>query len=209
MVLKVVILSGFLVWLWAGEGWAQAVGADLRTPGGPSLILAPVAGIPYVEAVAILKRQRPQLMALPGVENVVLTRKGLTIYTDQPDGVPDNVEGLPVTVLPLAAQGTPVPDEEVVTDFVPYPNPDLPPLDLPPERKAFPVAGMPAAQAEAILERHKPELMARPGVSFVGLEPEGLYIQVHREGAEKTLPTMIEGLPVRIKFLHTLPRPQG
>ena len=209
MVHKVIILSGLLVCLWAVETWAQAVGANLPRVSAPRLILAPVAGIPYVEAVAIVDRQRPQLMALPGVENVVLTRKGLTIYTDQPDGVPGDVEGLPVTILPLAAQGTPVPDEEGVTDFVPYPNPDLPPLKLPPEREAFPVAGMPAAQAEAILERHKPELLARSGVSFVGLEPEGLYVQVHREGAEKTLPTTIEGLPVRIKFLPTLPPPPG
>ena len=100
MVHKVVILSGLLVCLWTAEISAQAVGADLWPSQGPRLILAPVAGIPYVEAVTIVNRRRPQLMALPGVENVVLTRKGLTIYTDQPDGVPGDVEGLPVQALP-------------------------------------------------------------------------------------------------------------
>ena len=173
MVPKVVILSGLLVWLWAAEGWAEPIiSAESRTLQGPSLILAPVAGIPYVEAVAILNRQRPQLMSLPGVTAVMLTREGLAVWTEQPDGVPGDVEGLPIKVLPPGTPSTSAAlGEGPVADFVPYPNPDLPPLNLPPERKAFSVAGMPAAQAQAILERHKPELMARPGVSFVGLEP--------------------------------------
>lgn len=72
----------------------------------------PIAGMPYMEAFAILKRHRPALRKLPGVEGLSLQEEGLLVYTDQPELVPSTLEGLPVITLPrLGVDDPPAPGE--------------------------------------------------------------------------------------------------
>jgi hypothetical protein len=57
------------------------------------------------------------------------------------------------------------------------------------------VAGVPYEEAVQILERHKEELLARPGVKAVGLEPRGLYVEADQPAE---LPAAVEGLPLAV-----------
>ena len=72
----------------------------------------PIAGMPYMEAFAIMKRHRPALRQLPGVEGLSLQEEGLLVYTDQPELVPSTLEGLPVIPVPrLGVDDPPGPGE--------------------------------------------------------------------------------------------------
>jgi hypothetical protein len=75
--------------------WLQEIFAKNR----PS----PVAGMPYEDAMAILKRHNQKLINLPGVEGVGLSADGILVYTNNPSVVPSQVEGLPVNTTPPQA----------------------------------------------------------------------------------------------------------
>jgi len=67
----------------------------------PTYLMAPpIAGIPYVKAEEIVKRNLERLSALPGVNGIGLVADGIEIITDVPEAVPSEVEGLPVKVRP-------------------------------------------------------------------------------------------------------------
>jgi len=72
-----------------------------------------IAGRPYKEALAILKRHEGELMNLPGVDAIDMDEEGILVYTDNPSVVPSTIEGLPVrTTIPLAQTFPPVKPEE-------------------------------------------------------------------------------------------------
>ena len=60
------------------------------------MLLPPIAGIPRVEAVNAVERNRNKLMKIPGVQAIQLTDDGLVIYTTDPTKLPPHVEGVPV-----------------------------------------------------------------------------------------------------------------
>ncbi len=59
-----------------------------------SLMIPPVAGVPYTRAEAIFQRQ--DFMQLPGVQSVGLGVDGLVVQTSEPALIPSTFEGLPV-----------------------------------------------------------------------------------------------------------------
>jgi hypothetical protein len=62
---------------------------------------APIAGIPYEQAVEIFARQRIVLTQIEGVQDVGLGDEGIYVYAEEGADVPLAVEGLPVRRLPL------------------------------------------------------------------------------------------------------------
>lgn len=66
----------------------------------PPLMVPPIAGIPYEEALAILERHRAELMQLPGVEAVGMGVEGIVVETENPAVLPLDVEGLPIKPTP-------------------------------------------------------------------------------------------------------------
>jgi len=66
----------------------------------PPLMIPPMAGIPYEEALQILERHRAELLALPGVYVVGMGEKGIYVETDDPAVLPKEIEGLPLQIEP-------------------------------------------------------------------------------------------------------------
>jgi hypothetical protein len=62
----------------------------------PPLMAPPIAGIPYEEALEILKRHGDELRKLPGVEAVWLEADGIVVETNSPAKLPQQLEGLPI-----------------------------------------------------------------------------------------------------------------
>lgn len=60
------------------------------------LMFPPIAGVPYQEAVEIVKRNRKWVMATPGVMSMGLGADGIHIRTSNPELLPSTIEGLPV-----------------------------------------------------------------------------------------------------------------
>lgn len=59
-----------------------------------SLMIPPVAGVPYARAETIFQRQ--DFMQLPGVQSVSLGANGIVVQTTEPALIPSTFEGLPV-----------------------------------------------------------------------------------------------------------------
>ncbi|MGH7964826.1 MAG: hypothetical protein ACRERD_23930 [Candidatus Binatia bacterium] len=87
-------------------GFTEVVDLTWRfcTAGGsvaiPPLMVPPIAGISYEEALKIVDRHQEELMRLPGVQSVGLGAEGIVVGTDNPSVVPSEVEGLPVKTVP-------------------------------------------------------------------------------------------------------------
>jgi hypothetical protein len=58
-----------------------------------------------------------------------------------------------------------------------------------------PIAGIPYEEAQKIVERHRAELMALPGVSLMGLGERGIVVETTNPSV---VPKTIEGLPVEV-----------
>lgn len=58
-------------------------------------------GRPHAEVDAILVRAQRDLEDLPGVQEMGLDAEGIYVYTDQPELIPEKIEGLPVKTLPF------------------------------------------------------------------------------------------------------------
>ena len=65
------------------------------------LMSPPIAGIPYMEARAILQRHHEFFKNLPGVRSFGLRKEGIGVETTQPELLPKEVEGLPVLPEPV------------------------------------------------------------------------------------------------------------
>lgn len=59
-----------------------------------SLMIPPIAGVPYTRAEAIFQRQ--DFIQLPGVQSVALEADGIVVQTTEPTLIPSSFEGLPV-----------------------------------------------------------------------------------------------------------------
>jgi hypothetical protein len=78
---------------------------DFHKPGPiPPIMIPPIAGIAYEEALKILERHRAELEALPGVQTVSMGLKGISIEAEDLSILPKEVEGLPVEVRPYVEQ---------------------------------------------------------------------------------------------------------
>jgi hypothetical protein len=68
----------------------------------PPLMVPPIAGIPFEEAMKIFERRGPELQRIQGVKSIFLGRDGITVETDDPTLVPPSIEGVPVKIRPPA-----------------------------------------------------------------------------------------------------------
>jgi hypothetical protein len=59
-----------------------------------------------------------------------------------------------------------------------------------------PIAGIPFAQAQAILARHQADLWQIPGLTGFGVGAEGIEVQTDHPEA---VPSAVEGVPVVVK----------
>ena len=66
----------------------------------PAPMAPPIAGIPHKDAEAIFNRHLDELRNIPGVTSGGLGADGIIIYTDKPELVPPELEGLPVKTAP-------------------------------------------------------------------------------------------------------------
>ena len=73
----------------------------------PSLWMPPINGIPYHEVEEIFEDIKDALMAIDGVSDVALGDTGIHVYTDKPELVPEEVEGVPLIIL-APFYGTPL-----------------------------------------------------------------------------------------------------
>lgn len=80
--------------------WHFCVDPEHPEPLPTGMMTPPIAGIPYEEAKKIVERNADMLEKLPGVRAVMLGEDGITVETDQPEFVPQSVEGLPVKAVP-------------------------------------------------------------------------------------------------------------
>lgn len=80
-------------------GWRFCVDPEHPEP-IPPLMIPPIAGIPYEEALKILERHREELMKLPGVEAIGMSAEGIEVETNNPAVLPQEVEGLPIKPIP-------------------------------------------------------------------------------------------------------------
>jgi hypothetical protein len=206
------------------RSWGLSHGPEETTQQPPAPLTAPavrelplIAGIPYEEVLAIVKRHRGELEKIPGVTDVSFDEEGMIVCIRDPavqQQLPSAIEGLPVKakVLPTL----PPPAGVIVlrpngvreqADACPHgfnevrsfdwrfcidPNnpQQIPPLMAPP------VAGIPYEQALEILERHREELMKLPGVNGVGMGNEGIEVFTTNPAV---VPPAIEGLPIKTR----------
>lgn len=83
----------------AGEnGWRFCVEPSHREV-LPPLWIPPVAGIPYVEALEIMKRHQQKLLQL-GARSIGVGEAGIIVETDNPSLFPQEIEGLPIETVP-------------------------------------------------------------------------------------------------------------
>ena len=66
----------------------------------PQMWGPPINGIPYEEAEEIFAEHKAALEALPGATGAGLHLQYITVYTEQPELVPEEVGGIPVKTLP-------------------------------------------------------------------------------------------------------------
>jgi hypothetical protein len=137
-----------------------------------------IAGIPYEEVLAIVKRHRGELQKIPGVTAVSFGEEGMIVYIRDPEvqkHLPSAIEGLPVKaeVLPTL----PPPAGVIVL----RPNgvreqADACPKGLPVrarEPMGVAIDGIPVLDVEAIFVRAQEYFGTVPGVLAVRLGPGG------------------------------------
>ena len=66
-------------------------------PADAGAIKFPIAGLSYDTAEAIFKRNKGQLTRLPGAQGAGLGPEGIVVFTENPDALPPQVEGIPVS----------------------------------------------------------------------------------------------------------------
>jgi len=71
----------------------------------PALMEPPLAGLPFEQVEQIYERHQEELRKLPGVDAVGLEAEGIHVYTDKPELVPKEIEGVPVKVSPRLGPG--------------------------------------------------------------------------------------------------------
>ena len=81
------------------NNWRFCRGPERRTR-IPRMWNPPINGIPYEEAEAIAKEHEAALMAIDGVNGAGLVLHYILVYTDQPELVPEAIEGIPVRTTP-------------------------------------------------------------------------------------------------------------
>jgi hypothetical protein len=206
------------------RSWGLSHGPEETTKQPPAPLPTPtvremplVAGIPYGEAQAIVKRHRQELMKVSGVSAVGVGKSGILIEIFKPaaqHALPQTIEGLPVEVklLPTLpppsgvivlqpggrrehAESCPAGFQEVVVFdwrfcIEPGSSEPIPPLWVPP------IAGIPYEEALKILDRHRDELMRLPGVDSVGMGADGIVVSTTNPAV---VPSEIEGVPVRVE----------
>lgn len=222
--IRALLLLGYL---WSVCPPVMSIADDLidsslwTTPPGPAL--PSVAGIPYADALMIVERHRKELERFPEVRGIELTAEGIVVYTDFPEALPREIEGIPVTSRPLTSVSPLPPSGDTGGEASPSaPHSEEPSPSSVSTVQAFPpVAGIPYTEAVAIADRHREELLRQPGVYIIAVGDGGLILGVYVYSKDRTvpsdglqkltanLPTTIEGLPVKIKPLPVLPPPNG
>ncbi len=232
VVMTLVCLGAWLLASEARSGPLADRGSSSQLP--PAQEFNTVAGMPYDEAEAIVKRHQQELMQVPGVYDVAVGNEGILVavfvYTNDkgekpatlpPEikALPAAIEGLPLKINPLYILPPPPGvivlkpgGEQEQADACPagyretqdkgwrfcldYGHPEpIPGILMTP-----PIAGIPYEEALKILERHRAELEALPGIGAVGMGGTGIYIQIEDPSV---LPKEIEGLPLEVH-----PRPK-
>lgn len=86
------------------KGWRFCIDPAHPQP-LPPMMYPPINGIPHEEVIEIHKRNAVDLSRLPGVSGVGFGAHGIKVYTDSPNIVPEEVEGVPIRVLPSLGPG--------------------------------------------------------------------------------------------------------
>ena len=159
----------------------------------------------------------------PDVFGLIPSDESFIIITDQPEVMPEEIDGIPVTIQ-ASPRRLPAPPGIILLKHdgtrVNFPqatgcpqgytedrqfrwrfcyDPTVP-QRIPWEMTMPPVAGIPYATARAITERNAGWLKKVPGVTFLRLGEEGLTVHTQRP---ELIPSAIEGLPV----ITTPPQP--
>lgn len=140
------------------------------------------------------------------------------IVTDQPDKVPTHIGNVPVTIKPAPPHLPPLPGviilkpggvqeahpemEDCPQDYAKeirryrwrFCQSTAGPPETIPASMAPPIAGIPFSEVKTIVERHREELMALPGVTGVGIGTEGIHIETDQP---EFVPATVEGLPTK------------
>jgi len=169
----------------------------MKTPGVTGIVPLSGEGVIAIEAVVFTDANGvkpaslpPEIAALPKeIEgfpvqlNIVYSLPpppGVIIL--KPGGVRQQAEACPEGYLETKARGW-----RFCLDRA-HPEP-IPPLWVPP------IAGIPYEEALKILERHRSELLALPGVHAVGMGGTGIFIRADKSAI---LPESVEGLPFEV-----------
>jgi hypothetical protein len=166
----------------------------------------------------VMQRHERELRQNPDVLGLLPTEEGITIITDRPQGMPKEIEGVPVKTIappptlppppgaivlkPNGAReelkaGEPCPegfheDSKYRWRFcVSWDNPE----PIPSAIMTPPIFGVPYEEAEKIFERNLDRIHQIPGVSGLSLGGDGITIETDQPAL---VPNSIEGLPVRV-----------
>jgi hypothetical protein len=79
--------------------WRFCIDPGHRVP-IPPIMMPPINGIPFEQALEIEDRHLLELLRLPGVDAVYLAADSIVVETNQPKLVPSEVEGVPIRTNP-------------------------------------------------------------------------------------------------------------
>ena len=167
----------------------------------------------------VLRGYCPELRRQPQVIGCYPDEDQILVLTDQPETVPTEIDGIPIST-EAPPPHLPAPPGVIVLgpndkrehrpDLQECPagyrehekyrwrfcNPRDKPQVIPTDMMTPPIAGIPYEEAKAIHNRHKKELIQLPGATSVGLTAEGIVVETDQPGL---VPSTLEGLPVQTK----------
>jgi hypothetical protein len=185
---------------------------------------APIAGMPYEEAVAIYQRQRLVLKQIEGVQDAGLGDDGIYVYAEESADVPLAVDGLPVKRLPLMGfpvAGRPYLDAAAIffrhrVELERLPRVQEAGFDAEgifvytdqPEQLPISIEGLPVRARDPmgepigdfpVMDVHEIYQRAIPALSHLGsvrLGREAIHILIRSATEAELIPKEFEGIPV-------------
>jgi hypothetical protein len=172
---------------------------------------------PHARVIDVFKRNYEVLKKHPDVLGLSYHNGTIRLYTDRPQAVPHEIEGVPITLVESAPTLPPplgiilLPDDgthQHLPDVNTCPHPYVEEqrnrwkfcrapnrAHIPMELMHPPIAGVPVQEAMEVMKRHGEWIMKTPGVTGAGLEANWIRIDTDKP---ELLPSHIEGIPVKI-----------
>jgi hypothetical protein len=173
----------------------------------------------HARVIDVFKRNYEKLKENPDVLGVSHYNGKIIIFTDRPDAVPHEVEGVPVELMEPAPHLPPppgiilLPDDgthQHLPDVHECPHPYIEErinrwkfcrapnrARIPGELMHPPIAGVPFQEALAIMKRNAEWIMKVPGVTHTGLGKDWIFVGTSNP---ELIPSNIEGIPVKIEL---------